>query len=167
MSFSFTIPPKPSIDELKERLIGEWVYQYSWVEEQKREVELDEHCPTYKMVFSKCDDSDYAFLKKLKLSFPTIVEMIQNNILEDLKCQTFSSEIDSIDTYYPVAYDKEKSIGIANYGRKNKSSYHIAGLNTDTLVIYDGKNYKFDNKYYSGIRHVYLRRGSVPSCDCL
>ena len=84
--------------------------------------------------------------------------MRKENILKNLKCQTFNNEINSIDIYYPIAYYNEKSIGIANYGYRYKDDYTIEELNIDTLVIYNGRRYVFDNKKYYDVRHVYLRR---------
>ncbi len=140
-------------DNAKNDLLGVWIYGYSIYGDNNTSImSIDRHCPTYKMIFSACDDS--IELKKM----PNYVkELRKSNILKNIKCQTFIDSLTKIDTYFPVITEKEIGFGVGNFGKKYKSSYNIKKLTLDTLIIYDGKRHKIKDKNYYSINHVYLK----------
>lgn len=139
-------------EDIAQDIIGTWKYQYSEIDGQQKQITFNKHCPAYKMVFAKCNDA-----VALDSMPDYIIKMRENNILQNIKCITYDDEDSIIDTYYPVASEKGKDLGIANFGLKYKSYYTIDYLSTDTLVVNDGKMYNFDDKEYSRVRHFYLK----------
>ena len=91
----FTTSFIPPYDKLREYLIGEWVYQYSLIDEQKKLIDIKETFPVYKMVFSQCNDS--VDILKIwgkngdKVIVSTVMNMREENVLKNLKYQTFSN----------------------------------------------------------------------------
>ncbi|MDJ1479936.1 hypothetical protein QNI16_05520 [Cytophagaceae bacterium YF14B1] len=139
---------------LREDIIGEWVYQFSWIDTHKEKLNTDIHCPVYKIVFEKSNDG-----KKLSKLPQTVIKMRENNIFRNISSQTYNKNGHYIDTYYPTAdILKNNIVFVANYGMKYKSEYFIDYLKNDTLVIYDEKNYTINNRSYRLVKHVYVRQ---------
>ena len=143
-----------SSNTLRENLIGEWTYQYSYVNGNKMVLETTIHCPTYKMVFKKCIDEN-----KLKSMPKSIKVMRQENLFKNLYCYTYDNKGEIIDLYYPVARILNDSLPIivSNYGLKYKSEYIIDKLVKDTLIIHDNRSYLIEGKEISFVQHVYVR----------
>ena len=144
---------------LKDKLYGEWEYQYSIIDTVPMRMETTKHNIVQKMVFTNCNDKD-----KMK-QLPIIVQNLRkNNLLENCCCKTFNNE-ELIDEYFPVVKPIEKTSGktlyaVFNYGYHYKSEYYIETIRNDTLIIFDEKNYTINNKEYVFVKHLYLKTRS-------
>jgi len=123
-------------------ILGCWVYQFSWVNGKK--IELQQKCndPIYKMCFSICRDT--ITLKQ----FPSVVrDLRRDNDFKNIKCDRHYLNGKIIETY-PVLIKSKKGFIIREYGRKYKGGYLLDTLNSNKMVLRNKQN----------IFHVYCKK---------
>lgn len=141
---------------IEKKIIGNWEYQYSIIDNKPQKIEFDIICPVQKMSFQKCND------QKDIQKMPEIVRNLRkNNSFKNISCKTYNNG-KLIETYFPVVrrFEKEKDTTyiIDNYGNRLKSDYYIDKIANDTLIIYDGKVYNISGKKNYSVKHIYLRK---------
>lgn len=135
--------------------MGEWIYQYSYINGWKRVLSH----PVNKFMFIECIDS----IELQDSTYPGkyIVNMRKENILKDLKYQTFDTFNKLIDTYYPVArFSKDtliQSLMVSEFGINGMSDFKIDELNDSLLEIHDHRYYTLNDKKYNEVFHFYRK----------
>lgn len=122
-------------EKLKDKLLGKWIYQHSWVTNKKVSLQENSFNPIYSIEFLKCNDSI-----DLK-NFPIVVKNIRKknhfNNIKSIKCFLDGRETETYPTLLKTVNNRHI---IKYYGRKYKGLYSIDSLSEKKMVIKKGKN---------------------------
>lgn len=141
---------------IEKKIIGNWEYQYSLIDNKPQKIEFDIVCPVQKMSFQKCND------QKDMQKMPEIVRNLRkNNSFKNISCKTYNNG-KLIENYFPVISpfikEKDTTYIIDNYGNRLKSDYYIDKIANDTLIINDGKVYNISGKENYRVKHIYVMK---------
>lgn len=141
---------------IEKKIIGNWEYQYSIIDNKPQKIEFDKVCPVQKMSFQKCND------QKDMQKMPEIVRNLRkNNLFKNISCKTYNNG-KLIENCFPVIRpfikEKDTTYSINSYGNRLKYDYYIEKLTNDTLVIYDERIHTIANKDNYKVKHIYIRK---------
>ncbi len=139
---------------IQNKLIGIWTYSYSIIDDSRTQLNVNKHYPAYKIVFTNCSDSLETDMA------PSIKLMRKQNILENIKCETYLTDTTINALSYPTGkYMKDSTLlWVNDYGTKHKDEYFIESVTPDSLLIYTNRYYTIRGKSYKHVRHVYKKQ---------
>ncbi|MFB9078917.1 hypothetical protein ACFFLS_10540 [Flavobacterium procerum] len=143
-------------DGLEKKIMGDWEYQYSIIDNRPQKLEIHYIFPVEKMIFEKCNDQ-----KDIQKMPITVKELRKTNAFKNISCKTYNNG-KLIDTYFPVlltgATSKDTTYSVTNYGNRLKSDYFIRRIAKDTLIVSDGTIYTITGKRYTYVKHIYVKK---------